>query len=251
MMNGREKSDPVIVAEKPTNKADQSAAEPVEPRAGTEGNAEQDGTLRTPSREGASHGLDRVRKTAKEKKKAKFTALLHHVTVELLEESFFELKRNAAPGVDGLTWEDYESDLGRNLEDLHSRVHRGAYRAQPGRRVFIPKPDGRQRPLSVAALEDKIVQRAAATVLNAIYEAEFFGFSYGFRPGKGAHDALDALSFGIVRKRVNFILDADIEKFFDSVSQEWLVRFVEHRVGDKRILRLVRKWLADECFAFA
>jgi len=251
MMNGHEKSDPATVAVKPANKAVRSVAEPGERNAGTEGNAEQDGTLRTPSREGASHGLDRVRKTAKEKKKEKFTALLHHVTVDLLEEAFFELKKNAAPGIDGLMWKDYESDLGRKLEDLHSRVHRGAYRAQPSRRVFIPKPDGRQRPLAVAALEDKIVQRAVATVLNAIYEEDFLGFSYGFRPGRGAHDALDALSVGIAHKRVNFILDADIEKFFDSVSQEWLVRFVEHRVGDKRIVRLIQKWFADECFAFA
>jgi RNA-directed DNA polymerase len=243
MMNGHEKSDPNIVAVKPVNKAERSVAERVERRAGTEGNAEQGGTLRTPSREGASHGLDRVRKTARERKKEKFTALLHHVTVDALEEAFFELKKNAAPGVDGLTWEDYEVGLGRKLADLHSRVHRGAYRASPSRRVYIPKPDGRQRPLAVAALEDKIVQRATATVLNAIHEEDFLGFSYGFRPERGAHDALDALSVGITRKRVNFILDADIEKFFDSVSQEWLIRFVEHRVGDKRIVRLIQKWL--------
>jgi RNA-directed DNA polymerase len=244
MMNGHEESDPNIVAVKPTNKAERSSvAELVERRAGTKGNAEQGGTLRTPSREGASHGLDRVRKTARERKKEKFTALLHHITVDALEEAFFELKKNAAPGVDGLTWEDYEVGLGRKLADLHSQVHRGAYRASPSRRVYIPKPDGRQRPLAVAALEDKIVQRATATVLNAIYEEDFLGFSYGFRPERGAHDALDALSVGITRKRVNFILDADIEKFFDSVSQEWLIRFVEHRVGDKRIIRLIQKWL--------
>jgi len=243
MMNGHEESDPNIVAVKPVNKAERSVAELVERRAGTKGNAEQGGTLRTPSREGASHGLDRVRKTAREKKKEKFTALLHHITVDALEQAFFELKKNAAPGVDGLTWEDYESDLGRKLVDLHSRVHRGAYRASPSRRVYIPKPDGRQRPLAVAALEDKIVQRATATVLNAIYEEDFLGFSYGFRPERGAHDALDALSVGITRQRVNFILDADIEKFFDSVSQEWLIRFVEHRIGDKRIIRLLQKWL--------
>jgi group II intron reverse transcriptase/maturase len=243
MMNGHEKSDPAIVAVKPANKTERSVAEPAEPRAGTEGNAEQEGTLRTPSREGASHGLDRVRRTAKEKKKEKFTALLHHITVDLLEASFFELKKNAAPGVDGLTWEDYEKDLGRKLADLHSRVHRGAYRALPSRRVFIPKPDGRQRPLAVAALEDKIVQRATATALNAVFEEDFLGFSYGFRPGRGAHDALDALSVGIAHKRVNFILDADIEKFFDSVSQERLVELVEHRIGDKRIIRLIQKWL--------
>jgi RNA-directed DNA polymerase len=243
MMNGHEESDPNIVAVKPVNKAERSVAELVERRAGTKGNAEQGGTLRTPSREGASHGLDRVRKTARERKKEKFTALLHHITVDALEEAFFELKKNAAPGVDGLTWEDYESDLGRKLVDLHRQVHRGTYRASPSRRVYIPKPDGRQRPLAVAALEDKIVQRATATVLNAIHEEDFLGFSYGFRPERGAHDALDALSVGITRKRVNFILDADIEKFFDSVSQEWLIRFLEHRIGDKRIIRLIQKWL--------
>jgi RNA-directed DNA polymerase len=243
MMNGGEKSGLAIVAMKPTNAPERSGAEPGEPRAGTEGNAEQDGTLRTPSREGASHGLDRVRTTAREKKKEKFTALLHHITIDALEAAFCALQKHAAPGVDGLTWKTYETGLRRKLEDLHARVHRGAYRALPGRRVLIPKPDGRQRPLSVAALEDKIVQRAAATVLNAIYEEDFLGFSYGFRPGRGAHDALDALSYGIARRRVNFILDADIEKFFDSVSQEWLVRFVEHRIGDTRILRLIQKWL--------
>lgn len=243
MTNGHEKSDPNIVAVKPANVAERSGTEAAEPRAGSEGNAEQGGTPRTPSREGASHGLDRVRKTAKEKKEEKFTALLHHIDVPLLEASFYETKKNAAPGVDGLTWETYEADLGRRLEDLHSRVHRGAYRALPSRRVYIPKPDGRQRPLAVAALEDKIVQRATATVLNAIYEEDFLGFSYGFRPGRGAHDALDALAAAITTRKVNWILDADIEKFFDSVSQEWLVRFLEHRVGDKRIVRLIQKWL--------
>ena len=242
-MNGREKSHSAIVAVKPTNNAGQPVAEPVEPRAGIKGNVEQGGTLRTLNREGASHGLDRVRKTAREKKKEKFTALLHHITVVSLEEAFCELRKDAAPGVDGVTWEDYESDLGRKLEELHSRVHRGAYRAQPSRRVYIPKPDGRQRPLAIAALEDKIVQRATATVLNAIYEEDFLGFSYGFRSGRGQHDALDALMVGITSKKVNWILDADIEKFFDTVNQQWLMRFVEHRVGDKRILRLIQKGL--------
>ena len=242
-MNGREKSHSAIVAVKPTNKAGRPAAEPAEPRAGTKGNAKQGGTLRTLNRESASHGLDRVRKAAREKKKEKFTALLHHITVESLEEAFRELRKDAAPGIDGVTWEDYESDLGRKLEDLHSRVHRGAYRAQPSRRVYIPKPDGRQRPLAIAALEDKIVQRSTATVLNAIYEEDFLGFSYGFRSGRGQHDALDALVVGITSKKVNWILDADIEKFFDRVNQQWLMRFVEHRVGDKRILRLIQKWL--------
>jgi len=244
-MNEREESHSGMVAVKPTNNAERSAAELVERKLGTEGNARQDGTSRTPSREeeGVSHGLDRVRKAAREKKREKFTALLHHVTVEALEAAFRELRKDAAPGIDGVTWEDYEKDLGRKLADLHSRVHRGAYRARPSRRVFIPKPDGRQRPLAIAALEDKIVQRATATVLNAIYEEDFLGFSYGFRPGRGAHDAMDALVVGIKTRKVGWILDADIEKFFDSVSQEWLVRFVEHRVGDERIVRLIQKWL--------
>ena len=242
-MNGGEESHSAIVAVKPPNKAERSVAEAVEPRAGTEGNAEQGGALRTPNREGALHGLDRVRKAARERKKERFTALWRHITVDLLEEAFRELRKNASPGIDGLTWETYERDLGRRLEDLYSRVRRGAYRALPSRRVYTPKPDGRQRPLAVAALEDKIVQRATATVLNAVYEEDFLGFSYGFRPGRGAHDAMDALVVGITARKVNWILDADIEKFFDTVSQDWLIRFVEHRVGDKRILRLIQKWL--------
>jgi group II intron reverse transcriptase/maturase len=163
--------------------------------------------------------------------------------VDLLAEAFGDLKADAAPGVDGLRWKDYERDLERNLEDLHDRVHRGAYRALPSRRVNIPKPDGRQRPLAIAALEDKIVQRAAAAVLSAIYEEDFLGFSYGFRPGRGAHDAMDALMVGIGSRKVNWILDVDIRSFFDTVSQEWLIGFVEHRVGDRRIIRLIQKWL--------
>jgi len=161
----------------------------------------------------------------------------------MLRTAFFELKRDAAPGVDGLTWQTYEADLDRNLTDLHSRVHRGAYRALPSRRQYIPKADGRQRPIAIAALEDKLVQRAAVAVLNAIYEEDFLGFSYGFRPGRGQHDALDALYVGIISKKVNYILDADIRSFFDSVSQSWLVRFLEHRIADPRIIRLILKWL--------
>jgi group II intron reverse transcriptase/maturase len=160
-----------------------------------------------------------------------------------LEAAFYELKENAAPGVDGLTWKEYEAERERKLADLHSRLHRGAYRAQPSRRVYLPKPDGRQRPLAVAALEDKIVQRATVAVLNAIYEEDFLGFSYGFRPGRGPHDAMDALVVGIESTKVNWILDADILSFFDTVSQDWLIRFVEHRVGDRRIIRLIQKWL--------
>jgi len=243
MMHGRGKSDPVILAVKPTNKAERSAAEPVEPRAGTEGNAGQQSTCRAQSRVSVSQALERIRQVARERKKEKFTALFHHISTDLLDEVFYELKKNAAAGVDGLTWQEYEADLERNIEGLHDRLHRGAYRALPSRRVYIPKPDGRQRPLAVAALEDKIVQRAAAAVLNAIYEEYFLGFSYGFRPGRGAHDAMDALVVGITSKKVNFILDADIRSFFDTVSQEWLIKFVEHRIGDQRMIRLIRKWL--------
>src|SRR5215472_642317 len=240
MMNGPEKSDRAIVAEKLSNKAEQFAAEPVEPRAGTKGNASQQSTPRTQSRVSVSQALARIRKVAKERRKERFTALLHH---DLLEEAFFELKEDAAPGVDRLTWKDYEANLERNLEDLHTRVQRGAYRALPSRRVYIPKPDGRQRPLAVAALEDKIVQRAVVALLNAIYEEDFLGISYGFRPGRGTHDALDALCVGIDSRKVSWILDADIQSFFDTVNQEWLIRFVEHRIGDRRIIRLIRKWL--------
>jgi RNA-directed DNA polymerase len=253
MMHGRGKSDPVIVAEKPANKADNPAAEqsvagavaaePAEPRAGTKENAEQQSTCRTQSRESVSQALDRIRRVARTRKQEKFTALLHHISVDLLEEAFFELKQNAAAGVDGLTWDEYEADFDRRIEDLHARVHSGAYRALPSRRVYIPKPDGRQRPLAIAALEDKIVQRAAAAVLNAIYEEEFLGFSYGFRPGRGAHDAMDALVVGIERRKVNYILDADIRSFFDMVNHEWLVKFVEHRIGDRRMIHLLQKWL--------
>ena len=243
MMHRRGKSDSAIVAVKPTNNAEQSAAEPVEPRAETEGNAGQQSTRHTQRWESVSHALERIRQVARERKKERFTSLLHHISPELLGEAFGELKQNAAPGVDGLTCETYEADLERKLEDLHSRVQRGAYRATPSRRVYIPKPDGRQRPLAVAALEDKIVQRATAVVLNAIYEEDFLGFSYGFRPERGAHDAMDALLVGLTSKKVNWILDADIRSFFDTVSQDWLIRFLEHRIGDPRIIRLIRKWL--------
>lgn len=243
MMNGGEKSDEAIVALKPANEAERSAAEPVERRAEAEGNARQHDTCRTLSRESVTQGLERIRQRARERKKEKFTALLHHISVEHLEASFFELKENAAAGVDGLTWQDYEQSLKSNIEALHARVHRGAYRPLPSRRVYIPKSDGGQRPLAVAALEDKIVQRAVVAVLNAIYEEGFLGFSYGFRPGRSAHDAMDALCVGIDRRKVNFILDADIRSFFDTVNQQWLIRFVEHRVGDRRIIRLIRKWL--------
>ena len=243
MMHEHEKSDPEIVAGKPTNKAGAPAAEPVEPRSGTKGNAGEQSTHRTQGRERVAQALDRVRQAARQRKKEKVTALLHHINIDLLRMAFFALKRDAAPGMDGLTWQTYEADLDRNLTDLHARVHRGAYRALPSRRTYIPKADGKQRPLAVAALEDKIVQKATVAVLNAIYEEDFLGFSYGFRPGRSPHDALDALVVGITTRKVNFVLDADVRSFFDSVSQDWLVRFVEHRIGDKRIIRLIQKWL--------
>jgi len=242
-MHDQEKSDSGIVAGKPTNKAGRPAAEAVEPRPETEGNADQQSTLRTQGRDRVTQALGRVRHAARRRKKEKFTALLHHITVDTLRAAYYALKRKAAPGVDGVTWEDYEADLEPRLADLHGRVHRGAYRPQPARRTFIPKADGKQRPLAIAALEDKIVQGATVMVLNAIYEEEFLGFSCGFRPGRGPHDALDALVVGITSRKVNWILDADIQNFFGSVSREWLVRFLEHRIGDKRIIRLIQKWL--------
>jgi RNA-directed DNA polymerase len=243
MMHDRGKSDSAIVAVKPTNNAGQPAAEPVEPRAGTKRNAGEQSTHRTQSRARVTQALARVRKAAQQRRKEKFTALFHHLSVDLLREAFLVLKRNAAPGMDGLTWQAYAADLERNLTDLHARVHRGAYRASPSRRTYIPKADGRKRPLAVAALEDKIVQRATVAVLNCIYEEEFLGFSYGFRPRRGQHDALDAVAVGITDKKVNFILDADVRSFFDEVSQSWLIRFVEHRIADPRIIRLIQKWL--------
>jgi group II intron reverse transcriptase/maturase len=190
-----------------------------------------------------SQALDRVRLAARRGKKERFTSLLHHINPEILRSAFYAMKRDAAPGVDGMTWEAYEQGLDHRIEDLHARVKAGAYRALPSRRSYIPKEDGSKRPLAVAALEDKIVQRAVAAVLNAIYEEDFLGFSYGFRPGRSQHDALDALIVGISSRKVNFILDADIRSFFTEVSQEWVVRFLEHRIGDKRIIRLVQKWL--------
>src|SRR6516162_5142455 len=243
MMHGRGKSDSAIVAAKPVNNAERSAAEPVEPRTEAKGNAGQQSTRRAQSRVSVSQALERIRQVAKERKKERFTALFHHISIDLLDEAFFELKQDAAAGVDDLTWQDYQANLERNLEDLHERVQRGAYRALPSRRTYIPKPDGRQRPLAIAALEDKIVQRATVALLNAIYEEDFLGFSYGFRPGRCAHDALDALFVGINSTKVNWILDADIRSFFDEISQQWLVRFLEHRIGDRRIIRVIQKWL--------
>jgi len=238
-----EKSDSVVVAAKLANKAEQSVAELVEPRTGTKGNANQQSTRRAQDRESVSQALERVRLAARREEKEKFTSLLHHVDPEMLRTSFYALKRDAAPGVDGMTWDTYEQGLDRRIEDLHARVQSGTYRALPSRRSYIPKEDGTKRPLAVTALEDKIVQRAVAAVLSEIYEEDFLGFSYGFRPGRSQHDALDALCVGISSKKVNFILDADIRSFFTEVSQEWVVRFLEHRIGDRRILRLIQKWL--------
>ena len=242
-MHGPEESDSVIVAVKPTNKAEQSVAEPVEPRTETKGNADQQSTRRAQDRASVSQALERVRQVARQRKKERFTSLLHHVDPAMLRTAFYAMKRDAAPGVDGMTWETNEQDLDRRIETLHARVQAGTYRALPSRRSYIPKEDGSKRPLAVAALEDKIVQRAVAAVLSAIDEEDFLGFSYGFRPNRSQHDALDAVIVGISSKKVNYILDADIRSFFTEVSQQWVVRFLEHRIGDKRIIRLVQKWL--------
>ncbi len=243
LTHGREKSDSAIVAGKPANNAGKPAAELVERRAETKGNVGQQSTLRTQGREGVSQALDRIRKAASQRKKERFTALFHHLTIDALREAFYAVRRHAAPGVDGVSWQDYEAELESNLIDLHERVHRGSYRPQPARRQYIPKADGRMRPLAIVALEDKLVQRAVATILEAIFEEDFFDFSYGFRPGRGQHDALDALHVGINSQKVNFILDADIRSFFDTVNREWLARFLRHRIGDERIIRLITKWL--------
>jgi len=239
----QEKSDCAVVPVNQPNNEGQPSAEAGEGRAQTEENIVQSHIRPTQSGKRMSQGLHGVRQAAKERKQERFTALLHHVTVDLLRDSFFALKRQAAPGVDGVTWQEYETGWEDRLVDLHSLVHRGVYRAQPSRRVYIPKADGRKRPLGIAALEDKIVQHAVVTTLNQIYEIAFKGFSYGFRPGRGPHQALDALSVGIQRKRVNWVLDADIRGFFDNMSHEWTMRFIEHRVADRRILRLIQKWL--------
>jgi RNA-directed DNA polymerase len=242
-MNGPEKSDPAIVAKKPANAAVQTDEEEAEPRAGAEGNALPPHTARTQDRTAVLSGLERVRQAATERKEERFITLLHHVDTDCLRQAYLALKKEASAGIDGVTWRDYGTELETRLADLKDRLHRGSYRAQPSIRRYIPKPDGKQRPLGIAALEDKIVQRACVEVLNAIYEVDFLGFSYGFRPGRGQHDALDALAMAIETRRVNWILDADIRSFFDSLDHHWLMRFLEHRIGDRRILRLIRKWL--------
>ena len=242
-MYGSGQSYSSVVPAKPSNKAAPAAAEAVEERELVEENAA--GKTRSGHRAGmhVSRALDCVRQVAERDKKVRFTALLHHVTMSSLKAAYWGLKPQAAAGVDGVTWEAYGQSLEANLEDLHRRLHSGAYRAKPSRRVHIPKADGRQRPLGIASLEDKIVQSAVVEVLNAVYEADFLGFSYGFRPGRGQHDALDALTVGIERKKVSWLLDADISNFFGRVDHSWLAKFVEHRIADKRILRLVQKWV--------
>jgi RNA-directed DNA polymerase len=245
-MNSGEESDRAIIPMKPANKATEKQAEAAELAEGRARAKENTNQLHTPPAQngrGVSQGLEGVRQAAKKDGKQRFTTLLHHVTVDLLRVSFEKLQKQAAPGVDGVTWRQYEEGLEDRLIDLLGRIHRGAYRAQPSRRIYIPKADGRQRPIGIAALEDKIVQQAVVTILNKIYEVDFRGFSYGFRPGRSPHQALDALNVGITRKRVNWILDADIRGFFDQMSHEWTMQFVQHRIADKRILRLIQKWL--------
>jgi retron-type reverse transcriptase len=244
MMDERGQSDRLIVPGKPPNAAEGPAAEAGEERGRAKGNSGEHDALRTPGRAGALSALDRVRQAAERDRKQRFTALLHHVyDVDRLRTAYHALKRDAAAGVDGETWKHYGEDLEGNLHDLAGRLRRGAYRAKPVRRAFIPKADGRLRPLGVPALEDKLVQRAVVGVLNAIYEVDFLGFSYGFRPGRSPHQALDALTVGITTKRVNWVLDADIRGFFDTLEHGWLVQFVEHRVADRRVVRLIQKWL--------
>ena len=243
MMHGWEKSDLGIVAVKSANKAARAAAESMEPRPGAKENTSQSNKYQTQSRERLSQRLDRVRERAKSHKTERFTSLLHYLTPEVLALAFSWLKRDAASGVDGVTWKEYEANQQERLDDLHQRVHRGGFRALPSKRKFIPKADGRLRPLGIAALEDKIVQRAVVEVLNAIYEQDFLGFSYGFRPKRSQHDALDALAVGIDKRNVNWILDADVSKFFDTVDHDWLMTFMGHRISDPRVLRLIQKWL--------
>ncbi len=232
-----------IVPTKQPNEGRGGPQEVAEGRPRTKENMVQSNLCRTLSRESGPSGLDRVREAARRDGKLRFTALLHHVNVDLLRDSYYGLRKQAAAGVDGVTWEAYGCDLEGRLSDLHGRIHRGAYHARPSRRVWIPKADGRQRPLGIAALEDKIVQHAVGTVLNQIWEEDFLGFSYGFRRGRSQHDALDALYVGITRKKVNWILDLDIRAFFDSISHARLIQFVEHRIGDTRMVRLIQKWL--------
>ncbi len=242
-MNGHEKSHERIVPTKPGNKTASADADSVEGRRSTAENPRQRNANRTQSRGNANSELERVREAARRDKTARCTSLLHHVTPERLTEAYRGLKRNAAPGVDGATWKDYGEQLTSNIADLHGRIHRGAYRAKPGRRSYIEKADGSERALAIGSIEDKIVQSAMSEVLNAIYEEDFLGFCYGFRKRKSQHDALDALATALLRKKVSWVLDADIRGFFDSIDHEWMRRFVEHRIGDQRVIRLIQKWL--------
>jgi RNA-directed DNA polymerase len=241
-MNDTEKSDERVVPTKLPNNAEKSAAEAVEGRRSAKGITEEQNAPRTQCRSRAPNALDRVREAARRDRKMRFTTLLHHVTLDRLRHAYLALQRKAAAGVDGVTWSAYGQDLEARLADLHARVHRGAYRAKASRRVFIPKPDGQQRPLGIATVEDKILQRVVVEVLNAIYEVDFVGFSYGFRPGRNQHLALDALATAL-GKGVKWVLDADIRGFFDAIDHGWLVKFIEHRIADQRILRLIQKWL--------
>jgi RNA-directed DNA polymerase len=245
-MHDQRESDNGIVPQKPPNNEQLSLLEGVEGRPLTKGNARQSPAVRTLSRGAASRGLWRVRQAAKRDSHRRFTALFHHLSPELLAESFYQLERDAAPGIDGVTWHDYEANLGANLRALHARLHQGRYRTQPLRRVYIPKADGTNRPLGIACLEDKIVQQAVASVLSAIYEVDFLGFSYGFRPGRSPHGALDALTVGLMKKKVWWVLDADIQQFYDTLDRHWLRRFLQHRIGHKRLLRVINKWLEIE-----
>ena len=243
-MNGQGQSDRPVVPAKSPNNAGEPGAEGIEGSGLAKGNPGQQNAPRTQSRGGAPSALDRVRAVAERDKQVRFTALLHHVYhLDRLRAAYFGLKREAAPGVDGETWRHYGEALEANLRDLAERLKRGAYRAKPVRRAYIPKADGRQRPLGIPVLEDKIVQRATVEVLNAIYEADFLGFSYGFRPGRSPHDALDALYTGLLTRQVNWVLDADIRGYFDAIDHGWLVQFLEHRVADRRVVRLIQKWL--------
>jgi group II intron reverse transcriptase/maturase len=244
MMNGQGTSDRPAVPTKPPNRAGHPATEVVEGRGRAKGNTGQQNAPRTQSRVGAPSALERVREVARRDRTTKFTALFHHLTIDRLRTAFLSITKEAAPGVDGVRWEQYQAALEDNLRDLHGRLQRGAYRARPSRRAYIPKADGRLRPLGIAALEDKLLQRALVEVLNAVYEQDFVGFSYGFRPGRSPHHALDALAAGIKRKRVNWVLDADFREFFTSLDHRWLVRFLEHRIADRRVLRLIQKWLS-------
>lgn len=243
MTNENGKSDGTVVPTKRSNEGARAPEEIVEGRVSAKGNAHEPNARRTQRREQRAVGLARVREAARRHREEKFTALLHHVTIDRLGDAYRALARRAAAGVDGVTWDTYGVELEANLRTLHVRVHGGAYRASPSRRVMIPKPDGGERPLGIATLEDKIVQRAVADVLNAVYETDFLGFSYGFRPGRNQHQALDALAVGILRKKVNWVLDVDIRGFFDAMDHGWMRRFVEHRIADKRVVDLVQKWL--------